>query len=60
MRPHSGFEAMTPLEGALVFVGQAEPAALLLAVDVSASALRGGHLEFAVQQILLLLKSLSR
>lgn len=51
---------LTPREGALVFVGQAEPAALLLAVDVSASALRGGHLEFAVQQILLLLKSLSR
>lgn len=51
---------LTPLEGALVYVGQAEPAALLLAVDVSASALRGGHLEFAVQQILLLLKSLSR
>ncbi|XP_075881985.1 protein transport protein Sec24C isoform X2 [Nelusetta ayraudi] len=38
---------------------KAEPAALLLAVDVSASALRGGHLEFAVQQILLLLKSLT-
>ncbi|XP_059193260.1 protein transport protein Sec24C [Centropristis striata] len=35
-----------------------EPAALLLAIDVSASALRGGHLEFATQQILSLLTSL--
>uniref|UniRef100_A0A8C4HY99 VWFA domain-containing protein n=1 Tax=Dicentrarchus labrax TaxID=13489 RepID=A0A8C4HY99_DICLA len=37
-----------------------EPAALLLAIDVSASALRGGHLEFAAQQILTLLTSLKR
>ncbi|XP_034397666.1 protein transport protein Sec24C [Cyclopterus lumpus] len=37
-----------------------EPAALLLAVDVSASAVRGGHLEFATQQILTLLTSLTR
>ncbi|CAJ1069455.1 protein transport protein Sec24C isoform X1 [Xyrichtys novacula] len=37
-----------------------EPAALLLAIDVSASALRGGHLEFATQQILTLLTSLNR
>ncbi|XP_049434438.1 protein transport protein Sec24C [Epinephelus fuscoguttatus] len=39
---------------------QGEPAALLLAIDVSASALRGGHLEFATQQILTLLTSLKR
>ncbi|XP_034548618.1 protein transport protein Sec24C isoform X2 [Notolabrus celidotus] len=37
-----------------------EPAALLLAIDVSASALRGGHLEFTTQQILTLLASLNR
>ncbi|XP_069543883.1 protein transport protein Sec24C isoform X1 [Brachyistius frenatus] len=37
-----------------------EPAALLLAVDVSASALRGGHLEFVTQQIHTLLSSLNR
>ncbi|XP_029296457.1 protein transport protein Sec24C [Cottoperca gobio] len=37
-----------------------EPAALLLAIDVSASAVRGGHLEFATQQILNLLTSLKR
>ncbi|XP_075961174.1 protein transport protein Sec24C isoform X2 [Anarhichas minor] len=37
-----------------------EPAALLLAIDVSASAVRGGHLEFATQQILTLLTSLKR
>uniref|UniRef100_UPI0037E6FB3E protein transport protein Sec24C n=1 Tax=Semicossyphus pulcher TaxID=241346 RepID=UPI0037E6FB3E len=37
-----------------------EPAALLLAIDVSASALRGGHLEFATQQILTLLSFLNR
>ncbi|XP_038560323.1 protein transport protein Sec24C-like [Micropterus salmoides] len=37
-----------------------EPAALLIALDVSASALRGGHLEFATQQILTLLHSLKR
>ncbi|XP_036955278.1 protein transport protein Sec24C isoform X1 [Acanthopagrus latus] len=37
-----------------------EPAALLLAIDVSPSALRGGHLEFATQQILALLTSLRR
>lgn len=37
-----------------------EPAALLLAIDVSASALRGGHLEFATQQIITLLASLKR
>ncbi|KAM9360127.1 protein transport protein Sec24C [Symphorus nematophorus] len=37
-----------------------EPAALLLAMDVSASALRGGHLEFATQQIFTLLSSLKR
>ncbi|XP_042344949.1 protein transport protein Sec24C [Plectropomus leopardus] len=35
-----------------------EPAALLLAIDVSTPALRGGHLEFATQQILTLLTSL--
>ncbi|XP_040011714.1 protein transport protein Sec24C isoform X2 [Xiphias gladius] len=35
-----------------------EPAALLLAIDVSASALRGGHLEFVTQQIQTLLTSL--
>ncbi|CAN9512969.1 unnamed protein product [Ophioblennius macclurei] len=37
-----------------------EPAALLLAIDVSASALRVGHLEFVTQQIQTLLNSLSR
>ncbi|XP_037634640.1 protein transport protein Sec24C isoform X3 [Sebastes umbrosus] len=37
-----------------------EPAVLLLAIDVSASAVRGGHLEFATQQILALLTSLKR
>uniref|UniRef100_A0A8D0AF46 Si:dkey-13n15.2 n=2 Tax=Sander lucioperca TaxID=283035 RepID=A0A8D0AF46_SANLU len=37
-----------------------EPAALLLAIDVSASAARGGHLAFATQQILTLLTSLKR
>lgn len=37
-----------------------EPAALLLAIDVSASALRGGHLEFVTQQIHVLLNSMSR
>ncbi|XP_070821357.1 protein transport protein Sec24C [Chaetodon trifascialis] len=37
-----------------------EPAALLLAIDVSASALRGGHLEFATRQIHTLLTSLKR
>ncbi|XP_022608523.1 protein transport protein Sec24C-like isoform X1 [Seriola dumerili] len=37
-----------------------EPAALLLAIDVSASALRGGHLEFITQQIHTLLTSLNR
>ncbi|KAM4745708.1 protein transport protein Sec24C isoform 2-T2 [Anableps anableps] len=37
-----------------------EPAALLLAIDVSASALRGGHLEFVAQQIHTLLTSLVR
>ncbi|KAF1389544.1 hypothetical protein PFLUV_G00074500 [Perca fluviatilis] len=37
-----------------------EPAALLLAIDVSASAVRGGHLAFATQQILTLLTSLKR
>nr|XP_046241591.1 protein transport protein Sec24C isoform X2 [Scatophagus argus] len=37
-----------------------EPAALLLAIDVSASALGGGHLEFTTQQILTLLTSLKR
>nr|XP_019965819.1 PREDICTED: protein transport protein Sec24C-like isoform X2 [Paralichthys olivaceus] len=36
-----------------------EPAALLLAIDVSASALRGGHLEFVTQQIRSLLHSLN-
>ncbi|XP_040897876.1 protein transport protein Sec24C isoform X2 [Toxotes jaculatrix] len=36
-----------------------EPAALLLAIDVSASALRGGHLEFVTQQIHSLLTSLN-
>lgn len=39
---------------------QGEPAALLVAIDVSASALRGGHLEFVTQQILALLNSLKR
>uniref|UniRef100_A0A3P8SWK9 Uncharacterized protein n=1 Tax=Amphiprion percula TaxID=161767 RepID=A0A3P8SWK9_AMPPE len=37
-----------------------EPAALLLAIDVSPSALRGGHLEFVTQQIHMLLTSLNR
>ncbi|XP_008286897.1 protein transport protein Sec24C [Stegastes partitus] len=37
-----------------------EAAALLLAIDVSGSALRGGHLEFVTQQIHLLLSSLNR
>ncbi|XP_068166997.1 protein transport protein Sec24C [Antennarius striatus] len=37
-----------------------EAAALLLAIDVSSSALRGGHLEFTTQQILSLLTSLKR
>eukprot|EP00064_Thunnus_orientalis_P022617 superscaffoldBa00007785_g22825 len=37
-----------------------EPAALILAIDVSASALRGGHLEFVTQQIHSLLTSLNR
>ncbi|MED6248142.1 hypothetical protein ATANTOWER_027532 [Ataeniobius toweri] len=37
-----------------------EPAALLLAIDVSSSALRGGHLEFVAQQIQTLLASLNR
>ncbi|XP_017283266.1 protein transport protein Sec24C isoform X2 [Kryptolebias marmoratus] len=37
-----------------------EAAALLLAIDVSASALRGGHLEFVTQQIHTLLASLKR
>ncbi|XP_041642619.1 protein transport protein Sec24C [Cheilinus undulatus] len=37
---------------------QGEPASLLFAIDVSASALRGGHLEFTTQQILTLLASL--
>ncbi|XP_041855130.1 protein transport protein Sec24C isoform X3 [Melanotaenia boesemani] len=37
-----------------------EPPALLLAIDVSASALRGGHLEFVTQQIRTLLTSLNR
>ncbi|XP_023198916.1 protein transport protein Sec24C-like isoform X3 [Xiphophorus maculatus] len=37
-----------------------EAAALLLAIDVSASALRGGHLEFVAQQIHTLLTSLVR
>ncbi|KAK2838022.1 hypothetical protein Q5P01_015234 [Channa striata] len=39
---------------------KAEPAALLLAIDVSASALRGGHLECVTQQIQTLLTSLDR
>uniref|UniRef100_A0A1A7WEM8 Protein transport protein Sec24C-like n=1 Tax=Iconisemion striatum TaxID=60296 RepID=A0A1A7WEM8_9TELE len=37
-----------------------ESAALLLAIDVSTSALRGGHLEFVTQQIHSLLASLNR
>lgn len=37
-----------------------EPAALLLAIDVSASALRGGHLDFVTQQIHTLLTSMNR
>ncbi|XP_024113749.1 protein transport protein Sec24C isoform X2 [Oryzias melastigma] len=37
-----------------------EPAALLFAVDVSASAQRGGHLEFITQQIQAVLSSMSR
>ncbi|KAM4616638.1 protein transport protein Sec24C [Polymixia lowei] len=37
-----------------------EPAVLLIAVDVSASALRGGHLDFVTQQIHTLLTSLNR
>ncbi|XP_076006738.1 protein transport protein Sec24C [Genypterus blacodes] len=36
-----------------------KPAALLLAIDVSASALRGGHLELVTQQIYTLLTSLN-
>ncbi|KAM8885811.1 protein transport protein Sec24C isoform 2-T2 [Spinachia spinachia] len=36
-----------------------EPAALILAVDVSASAVRGGHLEFATHEIFTLLTSLN-
>ncbi|XP_023813915.1 protein transport protein Sec24C-like isoform X2 [Oryzias latipes] len=43
-----------------VIGSQQEPAALLLAVDVSASAQRGGHLEFMTQQIQAVLSSLSR
>uniref|UniRef100_A0A8C7XTV3 Si:dkey-13n15.2 n=1 Tax=Oryzias sinensis TaxID=183150 RepID=A0A8C7XTV3_9TELE len=43
-----------------VIGSQQEPAALLLAVDVSASAQRGGHLEFMSQQIQAVLSSLSR
>nr|XP_020492301.1 protein transport protein Sec24C-like [Labrus bergylta] len=46
------YEILSPQKG--------EPAALLLAIDVSASALRGGHLEFTTQQILTLLTSLRR
>ncbi|XP_006809662.1 protein transport protein Sec24C [Neolamprologus brichardi] len=37
-----------------------EAAALLLAIDVSVSALRGGHLEFVTQQIQMLLNSMNR
>ncbi|XP_005755626.1 protein transport protein Sec24C-like [Pundamilia nyererei] len=37
-----------------------EAAALLLAIDVSVSALRGGHLEFVTQQIQMLLNSMKR
>ncbi|KAG7489059.1 transport protein Sec24C-like isoform X1 [Solea senegalensis] len=37
-----------------------EAAALLLAIDVSASALRGGHLEFVTQQLHMLLTSMNR
>lgn len=44
----------------LKILPQGEPAALLLAIDVSASALRGGHLEFVAQQIHTLLTSLNR
>ncbi|CAG08180.1 unnamed protein product [Tetraodon nigroviridis] len=36
------------------------PAALILAIDVSGPALRGGHLEFLTQQLLHLLASLKR
>nr|XP_057927849.1 protein transport protein Sec24C isoform X2 [Doryrhamphus excisus] len=39
---------------------QGEAAALLLAIDVSAPALRGGHLEFVTEQIHVLLASLLR
>ncbi|XP_036000083.1 protein transport protein Sec24C [Fundulus heteroclitus] len=39
---------------------EGEAAALLLAVDVSSSALRGGHLEFVAKQIQTLLASLNR
>ncbi|XP_054628944.1 protein transport protein Sec24C [Dunckerocampus dactyliophorus] len=39
---------------------QGEAAALLLAMDVSATALRGGHLEFVTKQIQALLTSLLR
>lgn len=44
----------------MVVLSQGEPAALLLAIDVSASALRGGHLDFVTQQIHTLLTSLNR
>ncbi|XP_015257475.1 PREDICTED: protein transport protein Sec24D-like, partial [Cyprinodon variegatus] len=39
--------------------GKGEPAALLLAIDVSGSALRGGHLEFVSHQIQTVLASLN-
>lgn len=42
-----------------VFI-QGDPAALILAIDVSAPALRGGHLEFLTQQLLNLLASPKR
>ncbi|KAM9744591.1 LOW QUALITY PROTEIN: protein transport protein Sec24C [Menidia menidia] len=43
-----------------MFTSKDEPAALLLAIDVSPSALRGGNLEFVTQQINAMLASLKR
>lgn len=44
----------------LVILFQGEAAALLLAIDVSVSALRGGHLEFVTQEIQMLLNFMNR
>ncbi|KAK7933543.1 hypothetical protein WMY93_004439 [Mugilogobius chulae] len=48
---------ISPLAG--VNFGQGEAAVLLLAIDVSVQALRGGHLEFITHQICSLLSSLN-